>query len=55
MILGASAIWISPIAPIAKNQTMQTGPNSFETAAVPRDWMANSAIRMTRLICRICS
>ena len=24
-----------------------TGPNSLPTAAVPRDWIANSPIRMT--------
>ena len=32
---------------MATNQIAVTGPNSAATFAVPRDWNANSTIRMT--------
>ena len=35
-----------PIAAMATNQTSMTGPNKWPIAAVPRDWIANSASRI---------
>ena len=39
--------------PIERNQITQIGPNSLETAAVPRDWIANNPARIARLMSRI--
>ena len=36
----------TPIAAMATNQTSMTGPNRWPIAAVPRDWIANSPIRI---------
>ena len=35
------------------NHRMHTGPNSFETLAVPRDWMMNRAMRIEMVTNRI--
>ena len=36
----------TPSAAIAANQTSMIGPKQWPIAAVPRDWIANSASRI---------
>ena len=49
-IAGWSAMPDTPQAPIARNQTTITGPNSRPTAADPIRWVANSTTMITAVI-----
>ena len=49
-ISGWSAMPEMPQAPIARNQTIITGPNSRPTAAVPSRWVANRTTMITAVI-----
>ena len=49
-IAGSSLMCMMPSTAIATNHTTQIGPNSFDTAAVPRACTANRPINMASVI-----